>query len=77
MGDYVVHGPLSAERWHLPAVIVEVFKVVDEARTLRVHQRPDISHELSSAQVTARPTGESHGAAEIHRSFATGREPGT
>jgi hypothetical protein len=32
-------------------VVVEVFEVVDQGCALGVHQRPDISHGFSSAQV--------------------------
>jgi hypothetical protein len=44
MGGHIVHGPSSTERLLLPPRGVEVLEVVDQRRTLRVHDRPYISH---------------------------------
>lgn len=42
MGEHVVHGPPVAERRFQPLIVLQVREVVDERRTLGVHDGPDI-----------------------------------
>jgi hypothetical protein len=49
MGDHVVHGPLLAQRWLEPLLVLEVFQVADERCALRVHHRPHSVHGYSHA----------------------------